>query len=188
MAKADSVEEENIRLRKQLRETHLELERLRQENATLRGISSVGNRADSVRGPKTNAVEPHWTAPTTNEVLTAQALIDHYRADPLGADARFKGKRFRVRGTVERIEPPHIGLTYTLFLRGTDGFGLIQCSTKSPGITAVSLSKDGQTLFGEPFFKKVVALAIIGRESTMEGTCLGLRDGRLHFDKCRTIP
>lgn len=183
--------DEIARLRKELSEARSEIDRLNKENAALKAVSTEKltgtNQSVAARAAASPARPAGGELPAIKpgEVVEAQALLNHYRTGPIGADRRYKDQRFKIRGIVERIDPPFAGLTYTLFLRGPDKFGLIRCATKSPGITAVSMTPDRRTILGEPAFKPKRPLATIGDTITLEGICTGYRDSMIHFDKCR---
>lgn len=63
------------------------------------------------------AIEAEKKAFTEMPTVTAQTLASAYDANTVAADARFKGKRFKVTGTVSDINTDFTGAPY-LTLRG----------------------------------------------------------------------
>lgn len=177
------------RLREELKAAREENARLREENARLRQQLDAPEQGRAAAAPSATAAgrnEPMaWPAVDLSKTVTVDELIRRYRLDAIGADAQFKGKTFRLEGTVDRMEPPFAGLTYTVYLRGSDSISRIKCKVKFPGISDLALSSDGKMLSGARPFRKMQPLLSIGETVVFEGRCDGVRDSTVEFEKCR---
>jgi hypothetical protein len=187
-AAADPAELE--KLRDELRQAREEIRVLREENARLRGAApapaaSVGQPPPAA-APAGSPVAIVTLAPLADgEVVPLDRLLADYRQSALAADARYKGRRFAVRGTVNGFEKPFVGLRWGVILRGADAFGRVQAKVSFPGLSDLRQAADDTELWGRRPFKPENLLARVGDEIILEGDCDGLDDGVIRFNDAR---
>lgn len=81
-------------------------------------------------------------------LITAQTLASAYEANTVAADARFKGKRFKITGTVSDINTDFTGVPYVTLRGGVNQFMEPQFGfEKSESEQLVSLRKGSKVTF-----------------------------------------
>lgn len=81
-------------------------------------------------------------------LITAQTLASAYEANTVAADARFKGKRFKINGTVSDINTDFTGAPYVTLRGGVNQFMEPQFGfEKSESEQLVSLRKGSKVTF-----------------------------------------
>lgn len=81
-------------------------------------------------------------------LITAQTLASAYEANTVAADARFKGKRFKITGTVSDINTDFTGAPYVTLRGGVNQFMEPQFGfEKSESEQLVSLRKGSKVTF-----------------------------------------
>ncbi|MBL9126603.1 MAG: hypothetical protein JNL97_03095, partial [Verrucomicrobiales bacterium] len=134
-------------LLRELDDARREIERLRTELGRLQGTPSAPDAtrrvAPSASDPAPQARTPVAPAPgaaapagqgivlpaavAEGSRVTAAELLADYRASGLGGDARYKGRRFEVAGTVRTFKKVFASLTWEVELEAGDALGLIRC-------------------------------------------------------------
>ncbi|MFN0068275.1 MAG: OB-fold protein [Limisphaerales bacterium] len=189
----------DVRLRQELEQAQQRIRQLEEENARLRGTPppaapvglppAVATPATAPAAAGTPAAVTVVTMPplTEGETVTLDQLIADYRQSQLAADARYQGRRFRVRGTVEQIAKVFAMLQFDVTLRGQDPLARAQAKVTFPGISDVRLTPNGAELFGRRPFKAELPLLRAGEEFEFEGEFEGLEGGVLRFNKAKPV-
>jgi len=79
-------------------------------------------RQQAEAAKRQSAIDAEKKALAEMPVVTAQALASSYDANTVAADARFKGKRFKVTGTVSDINTDFSGDPYVTLRGGVNQF------------------------------------------------------------------
>ena len=79
-------------------------------------------RQQAEAAKRQTAIEAEKKAIAEMPTVTAQALASSYDANTVAADARFKGKRFKVSGTVSDINTDFTGDPYVTLRGGVNQF------------------------------------------------------------------
>ena len=126
-------------------------------------------------------------AATTNDVVDSRDLVRYYRADPAAADARFRDRRFRIRGTVQQFQGKAFRRGYTVHLDSTDPAVRIRCQfAYRSDWDAVHSADDDRRLVAK-HGELTRTLLKNGEEAVFLGKCEGLRDGMVDFSGCTQI-
>lgn len=190
--------DEDARLRQDLEQARQRIRQLEDENARLRGTppatappaglpAAVTTPAAAPAAAGTPVAVTVVTMPplAEGETVTLDQLIADYRQSQLAADARYQGRRFGVRGTVEQIAKVFAMLQFDVTLRGQDPLARAQAKLTFPGISDVRLTPNGAELFGRRPFKPEHLLLRAGEELVFEGDFDGLKNGVLLFRKAQ---
>jgi len=124
---------------------------------------------------------------SAGEVVLADDLANHYKADPRGADARYKNKVFRVEGVVDDFNYEFFIRKYSVVLATADRAMRLLCHFSYPDeYKSVFSRHDGQELAatlsrGEKVLMKRYESIVI------KGRCAGNRNSTIHFTECERI-
>jgi hypothetical protein len=120
-----------------------------------------------------------------DEILDATDLVEQFKSDPAGAERRYRKKKLRVRGVIERFEPVLFVRKYDVLLESPDRFIRVVASFDYPNdCRAVYATHRGQTLIGKPAENKEVTLMQAGQAIVLQGTCKGVHDAGIVFTGC----
>ena len=176
------------RLKRELEKSQTELQRLREDNERLRRQKAAAPAAvEAVPEPS----KPLATLPTLQpeEVVDARDLVLYYKADPAGADARFRNKTFRIQGIVQGFSTKLFIRDYEVLLDSPDRQIKVVCSFHYVDrYQAVFTTRRGQELsarLGES--KSLTPLLKVGDQLIIQGRCGGLRESYLEFTRCETV-
>lgn len=208
-ASADEVKQ----LREELAKARQEIQVLREENARLKGTSvqapgapasPAGVVAVPVPAPGVGVAAPSGVvsaspgvaAPGTITVpapiaegasVTVEQLLGEYRTSTLAGDARYKGRRFRLEGTVRSFKKTFAGMSWVVELQGGDRLGLVRGTVGFPGISDFQPAQGGRVLEGRRPFKAWQKLLEIGDRFTVEGLGAGVDGAVVVLKDCRPV-
>ena len=194
-------------LREDLEKARQEIERLKEENARLRGTppavvptqpppevpKSIPPAPKSAGQVPPTAAPPVTPTPSTvavpapvadGAVVSAMQLLADYSASAIGGDARYKGRRFRIEGTVRSFKKVFVAMGWDVHLEGQDTLGTIRCRVSFPGISDFR-GEGASILEGRRPFREWKPLLAKGDKTVLEGVCLGMDDGAIVFRECR---
>lgn len=176
------------RLRMELEQARQEIQQLREENARLRSLGGVS----PVSVPATGGVEVPvaatsgqtpavgWSASALpapvaeGSLVSMDQLLADYGANALVADARYRGRRIRLEGTVHGFKKVFVGMTWVVLLQADHRLGQVRATVNFPGISDFRVSADDKRLEGRRPFKAWQTLVEVGRPMELEGTVEGL--------------
>lgn len=181
-----------------LRRRTAEVERLKAELAAARGeVAAKSQALVKATAPRNAAL---WTnlPPTRpaaelppigpNETVSVFDLVNHYRADPSSADARYRRKSFRLEGVVERIEDGLLTRTIKVLFESPDPAQRVVGEWFVPETLQKFYTKqEGRELWvtggrgPNPLLQN-------GRKAVFEARCTGLKDGALRLDRLELVP
>jgi hypothetical protein len=116
-----------------------------------------------------------------DQEVIATDILSHYAADPASADARYRKKTLRLKGTVSDVDKELFLAPYVVIFKGTNTPVRIECSiTPSANYGKVYLTRDRQRIIGEAGAGRRV-LAEVGRETVIRARCQGLKEGVVRF-------
>lgn len=122
------------------------------------------------------------------QVVDAMDLMNHYRADPVGAAKRYQGQRIRVRGVATGFAKPPFIRPYEILLQTTEQKWKVICNVDPPDqFSAVFTTKHGEELVGSNSAGARMTLARIGQKVMVEASCKGLKDEEVKLSGCRLI-
>lgn len=192
------------RLREELRQAREEIRLLREENARLRGGTPPSAPA-SVSVPVTGSPAPGGGVATSGPAstgivvpagsvvmpppieegasVTVEQLLSEYRQSTLAGDARYKGRRFRLEGTVRGFKKTFGGLTWIVELQSEGQLGLVRCSFSVPGFS--DYRAGDRVLEGRRPFKAWERVLVVGERLKIEGTGAGVNDAMVVMKDCR---
>jgi hypothetical protein len=124
----------------------------------------------------------------SGETVPVWDLVNHYRSDPAGSDARYKKRAFRVTGVVERIDKSLAPRMVRIFLESPDPAVRPVCEWRiDDKIPAFHTVRDGRTLVGENNRSKWKLLEA-GEAVTFEVRGGGLEDGLVELKQAIRKP
>jgi hypothetical protein len=112
----------------------------------------------------TNTAAAPTAAPASDAVIQLSDLSEEFKADPKGAEAKYKGKALVIEGTVKDTKPQFS--TPTVFLRESEDLPGIRCFFDDAS-TATKDLKEGQKI-------KVKATIANGDNVTITGQACSL--------------
>lgn len=119
------------------------------------------------------------------DVVEAADLAQHYQAELASADARYRGKRFQVRGEIIALDKPMYNDNYKMILK-TTGHVRVVCDVDTMGkYKAVFTAKHGQTIVARDGANNQKVLARTGETVTLEGRCKGFDGLAVILTDCR---
>jgi hypothetical protein len=187
-------EEEIQKLKRDLARAEAEAARLKPDDGKpenpKRAPAEKSNEAAA--GPQTG---PSTTRPVSNlpalkpdEVVEVAELVRQFKDDPAGADQRYRKRKFRLTGIVERFEPKLFVRKYDVLLESPERFVRVVAVFDYPDdYRTVYTTQRGRTLVGKPAENKEVTLLQAGQTVVLQGTCQGARDTDIVFTGCRFI-
>jgi len=202
-----SPAQQEKQLREDLEKARQEIERLKEENARLKGTppsavpaptttvapkaippsSRPANDVPSVTAPGVTPTPSTVAVPAPvadGALVTAMQLLADYSASAVGGDARYKGRRFRIEGTVRSFKKVFVAMGWDVHLEGQDTLGSIRCRVSFPGIS--DFRGEGTSILeGRRPFREWKPLLAKGEKTVLEGVCLGMDDGAIVFRECR---
>lgn len=147
------------------------------------------------RGPEAAPASPAPVSPLADlppvkpdEVIDAVELVQQFKNDPAGADRRYRKKKFRVRGVVDRFEPVMFVRKYDVLLESPDRWVRVVASFDYPtDYRSVYAVQRGAVLVGKPAENKEVTLLKAGQTIVLQGTCKGARDAGVVMTGCELV-
>lgn len=187
-------------LREELEKARREIESLKAENARLRAApapapatqpaaadpgSGAPGRSASVAPAAGSIVLP---APVADgERVTLERLLADYQASALAGDARYKGRRLQVDGTVRSFKKAFVGLGWSVSLGADDQLGMVRCAVSFPGISDFRPDSGGRVLEGRRPFREWNTLLRTGDRVVFEGVCAGIDGAVIVMKECRPV-
>jgi hypothetical protein len=199
--KSDEIE----KLRQELSRQEQQLNQLKRDNEALKQERARTPPPPAVPAPVVQPVSPTRPLPppaaaanpskplidvppvTEDQVVEASDLGLYYRSDPTAADARFKGKVFRVRGTVKRFAPKVLIRDYHVIVATADPFLDVSfLFGYRPEWKSVYSANRGRDLVATVDRGKLTLMKS-GEVVTIQGECEGLKDNEIVFNRSRQI-
>ncbi len=203
-ARAQNTPDSVDALRRELINAREEIRQLREENARLRGERPAAPA--SALTPVATAAGPFVPAPTPasasssaapvvvlpapmaeGSAVTVDQLLADYRVSALAGDARFKGRRLRVSGTVHSFKKAFVGLGWTVQMKATDQLGMVRCQVQFPGISDFRPYPPTLILEGRRPFREWRPLLQQGEKAEFEGVCEGIDEAVIAFRECKPV-
>jgi hypothetical protein len=120
----------------------------------------------------------------SDALVTVRDLVQAYTSDRDSADARFKGRRFQIRGFAQSFSSKAFLRAYTIRLDSGDPKIRVACQfSYRSDWKAVFPAEEGQRLEARIGSGQITLLEH-GSEAVFLGTCEGLRDGAISFTGC----
>lgn len=202
-------------LQEELEKARREIERLQAENARLRGERNAApatpDLAPTPVPPPTPAVIAAPTPPSAvpppitgglvqpasglivlpapvadGETVRVEQLLADYRASAVGGDARYKGRRLRLAGTVRSFKKVFVSMSWDVQLEAGDALGVVRCRTTFPGISDFR-GEGGSILEGRRPFRAWQTLLSKGDPVVLEARCEGLDGAVIAFKEGRPV-
>jgi len=170
----------------ELEQKERELNRLKGETTTNQQTAPLNHDQKSATKSATPVPEvvPSHTSPPIaslaplkeNEEVDAIDLANHYRSDPVTADARYLKHKFLLRGEIAGFEKPLLKRDYKILLRTADRDTRVICNFFPPeDFNAVFTTEHGSRLVASMGAKRV-PLAKVGQLVVMRAECRGWKD------------
>lgn len=191
-----------MELERELEKARREIEALKAEIRGLRGETAVpptprpvvveqvpGASASASQGlvvPKTSGpVESGLPTPVPEggRVEVATLLAD-YRASGWGGDAKYRGRRFEIAGTVRSFKKVFASMTWEVELEAGGALGLVRCRVTFPGISDFR-GEESPILEGRKPFRAWESLISRGGPVVLAGRCDGMDGAVIQFRECR---
>lgn len=178
-----------------------EVDRLRSEivelKARLRGQEQRTDAAPSVLAPAPATAAPPAKPSTLSpvpipgsndpnqlppldpdSVVAMSDVLSHYSSNPSAADARYKGKRLKLRGTVAGFDKPMFLSYYHLVFRDPALSARALVRIYPPDyFKRVYVTATGEQIIGEAPGLAPAVLSKVGSDVLLEGRCSGVRNG-----------
>jgi hypothetical protein len=197
--------EEIEKLKKELARKEQQLNQLQRDNESLKEEKAKAPPPPAVPAPVVQPVSPTQPLPppavlakpskpladvpavTETEVVEAADLGVYYHSDPTAADQRFKGKVFRIKGTVKRFTSKLLIRDYSVVLATADPMVEASCLFGyRPEWKSVYPANRGRELVAKVERGKMT-LMTVGDVVTIQGECQGLDGNEVVFKRCRQI-
>lgn len=121
------------------------------------------------------------------DVVPVADIVAHYKADPFGADGRYKKKTFRLQGTVERFEEKMFVRNTDIVLETPEKLLRVVCNVPfADEFKAVFSRQSGQKLVGLTAGSERELLRV-GESVIFQGKCAGLQNGAVVFHNCQRV-
>jgi hypothetical protein len=184
-------ERELDRLQGDLNQTQGQLKQA-QTNLTKVEAQNVQLKKEVAEAPKPAPAVPVYIAPPLTslpplggaEVVDSLDLAGHYKADAAAADARYRKKKFTVRGEIIGFEKPMFQARYQIMLKTAEPDIKVICEVYPPEkYKAVIIVRHGDQIDGmieETHFP----LAKVRDTIEIKGECRGLKDGVVRMGGC----
>lgn len=195
---APSATDEATRLRQALEQAREEIRVLREENARLRSgagapVAVVPPAASPVvtTAPMAGVAPGQVVLPVAIEdgaSVSVEQLLADYRQSTLAGDARYKGRRFRLEGTVRGFKRTFGGLTWLVELQSKGQLGLVRCSVSVPGMSDFRPAQGGRVLEARRPFKAWQTILTVGESFVLEGMGAGVDDAVVVMKDCHPVP
>lgn len=186
-------EAEVLRLKEQLRQHEIELERLRTENERLRQekAAAPAPRTQPGRGPSAppppSQPLPGVPVPTPDTVVTTDDLVAYFATDATQAAARFAGREFVIRGTVDRFLGRMMQRKLDLVFTSPGGDLVVRAVVGLPtSWDGVLPGRDGASLIKRDE-RGTKTLLKRGAEVRVRGRCKGLAGSEIEFDRAELL-
>lgn len=208
--RAETPAKDEQLLKEQLDTARQEIERLKAENARLRGETAPSNPVPPAPavppplnppsavspspGPAAPVPAPQPLASTVvvpapiaeGTRVTASQLLADYRVSAIGGDARYKGRRILVEGTVRSFKKLFASMVWDVQLEAGDALGVLRCRMTFPGISDFR-GEGSSILEGRRPFRAWKQLLSKGDTVVLEGRCEGLDGATIEFRECRPL-
>jgi hypothetical protein len=188
--KAQEVE----KLKEELNRAQSDLQKLEAENQRLRAEKT--NPPPTPATPPATPATPARPAPAVatlrplapGEVVETRDMVEQFRADPAGAEQRYRKKAFRVRGEIARFSVKFAVRYYDVVLASPERSISVVCGFNYVDrYRSVYTKQTGEVLVGVVGQRKEIPLLKVGDSVVVEGTCKGLKDGELVFNGCQVV-
>lgn len=114
------------------------------------------------------------------EVVDAMDLMNHFRADALGAEARYGKQRVRIRGVVTGFDKPSFVSYYFVYLRTTEKAWRVRCLINPPSeFKAIYTTQHDEVLMGIMQSGARLTLMRAGQTVEIEGVVRELKEQNL---------
>lgn len=161
-----------------------ETARLTQERVVAPAKAAVTGAAPPTESPSTHLSPALNTLPplSTDDTVDAMDLGNHYLADVVAADARYRKKVFKVKGEIIGFDKPTLSRNYRVLLRTPSRELRVLCTVTPPEkYIAVFTTQGGTRLTGSlPSGTRVVLLKI-GDAVVLKGRCAGLNGSMIEM-------
>lgn len=209
--RAETPAKDEQLLKEQLDKARQEIERLKAENARLRGETPSSNPVPPAPVPPPPPPNPPSAGPSTpgpvaplpspqpagttvvvpapiaeGTRVTANQLLADYRGSAIGGDARYKGRRIQVEGTVRSFKKLFASMLWDVQLEAGDALGVLRCRVTFPGISDFR-GEGSSILEGRRPFRAWKQLLFKGDKVVLEGRCEGLDGATIEFRECRPV-
>lgn len=120
------------------------------------------------------------------EVIAARDLVAQFKADPTGAQARYRKKQFRVRGEVAGFTATPFVRRYEVRLESPDKWlGVTGHFAYAEGCSAVYTKDGGRRLVARTGGTGESILHVVGERVVIQGRCQGLKGTEIVFTGCK---
>jgi hypothetical protein len=184
-------ERELDRLKTELSAAKGETVRLKQEKDAAVAKAAAVTAPGSAQPVVTHAAPAMSTLPPVGKGDTVDALdlVEHFRADPTTASARYRGKTFKVKGEIASFDKPMMTRNYHVLLRGPDLQPRVLCVVAPPEkYVSVFTARNGTQLMASLTGGARVPLMKIGDAVVIEGRCRGLDGALVEMGSCTITP
>jgi len=114
-------------------------------------------------------------------------LLNHYETDPVAAETRYAGRKFRVRGVIAQLDKAMFTAPYLVIFRLPGRSAALECAVSPDDrFGKVYLTSDRARVVGERGNQRVT-FASVGTEVVVEGRCTGGKAGLIRFVQARTV-
>lgn len=183
--------EEVERLKQELQRAQEQLKQLKADNERLQKEQARPARPPSpVPTAPAKPIAPIATLPPlqAGQLVDADELVGHFRADPAAAGARYDKKTFRVKGAVARFDPALALRNYDVILASPESLVGVVCNFRyADRLTAVYTRQKGQLLVARAGAKAEHKLLQVGETVIIQGKCRGLKDGQIVLAGCKLV-
>ena len=134
--------------------------------------------------PPLNSLPPLAEGETIT--LNASDLAEHYRLDPVAADARYRKRALVVKGEIVGFEVPPFLSQYKIILKTADPQLRVVCQVARPEkYTAVIKTELGSVLVGLIGGQTREPIARVGQMAVVEGRCAGRKEAAVALSRCQ---
>ncbi len=194
-------EAEVLRLRDELRNQELELQRLRSENESLRKAKERLSQQPTVAAPTavvpTQAPPPppapsqplqQVAPPAPTDTVDASDLVAYFASEPELAAAKFLDRTFLIRGTASRLETAMLQRRFWVDFRSADPSLRVRALVVFPvGWQAVFAARDTSKLIERNELGNRTVLET-GETVLLRARCQGVRGNEIRFDRGELLP
>jgi hypothetical protein len=200
-------------LREELQRAKAEAQALKDENARLRnqapGAAPIAAAAPAPAAiPATGGSPPPASVPAATLVpasplrsgaitlpapvaegtaVSVDQLLQEYRTSTLGGDARYKGRRIQLAGTVRGFKKTFVGLSWIVELQAGDKLGIVRCTVSFPGLSDFRPSQGNRLLEGRKPFRAWQKILETGETLVVEGEVGGVDGAVVLLKDCRPV-